>query len=64
MVKVKLISSNDHTNFEKWLNEFIKDKEVIDIKYSPFTISPEWHNNGTPARIDIIDRAMVIYKED
>ena len=36
---------------EKRINDFIKDKKVIDIKYQA--------NNGN----DLIERALVMYKE-
>lgn len=33
-MKVKFMSSNSTYELEKLINDFIKDKELIDIKYS------------------------------
>lgn len=46
---------------ERTVNSFIKDKEVIDIKYAtPFNI-----NGNTKAgfNFDIYDSIMIVYKE-
>lgn len=63
MTKVALFSSNKPLEFQTSLNEFIKDKTVIDIKYQSFQL-PVKYNNGVPTNVDIIDRALVIYQED
>lgn len=62
MLKTKLISNIDHERFEKDLNEFIKDKEIVDIHYHAFPIQTAWQN-GVPAKGEIVDRALVVYKE-
>ena len=58
-VKVKIIRGN---NIESLVNNFIKDKVVVDIKYStPFGI------NGSSISgfdFDIYDSVLIMYKED
>lgn len=62
MLKTKLFSNTDPKCFETTLNEFIKDKEVVDIHYRTFSIQTEWRN-GIPTKGEIVDRALVVYKE-
>lgn len=58
-VKVKIIRGK---NIESLVNNFIKDKVVVDIKYStPFGI------NGSSISgfdFDIYDSVLIMYKED
>lgn len=58
-VKVKIIRGK---NIESLVNDFIKDKVVVDIKYStPFGI------NGSSIYgfdFDIYDSVLIMYKED
>lgn len=58
-VKVKIIRGK---NIESLVNDFIKDKVVVDIKYStPFGI------NGSSISgfdFDIYDSVLIMYKED
>lgn len=62
MTKVKAISVGDLERFESVLNDFIKDKKVVDIKYQPVYISTAFVG-GTPVKGTIYNRAMVIYEE-
>lgn len=52
--KTKLITNDIRTYFENDLNEFISDKEVVDIKFS--MVAEEYS--------ECIWAALVIYKED
>lgn len=58
-VKVKIIRGK---NIESLVNNFIKDKVVVDIKYNtPFGI------NGSSISgfdFDIYDSVLIMYKED
>lgn len=67
MTKVKVISVGDLERFESVLNDFIKDKKVVDIKYQPVYISFAYDVTafvgGTPVKGTIYNRAMVIYEE-
>lgn len=58
-MKVKIIRGK---NIESLVNDFIKDKVVVDIKYStPFGI------NGSSISgfdFDIYDSVLIMYKED
>lgn len=62
MTKVKVISVGDLERFESVLNDFIKDKKVVDIKYQLVYISTAFVG-GTPVKGTIYNRAMVIYEE-
>ncbi len=53
---------NENTIYlEEIVNNFIKDKKIIDIKYSPFTLF-----RGTNVRMEhnVYDRVMILYEED
>lgn len=63
MIKTKLISNSDCVEFEKNLNDFIKDKKVVDIKYKPMWIPTSMHG-ATITSTTIFDRVLVIYEED
>lgn len=52
-MKVKTISSESTENFDKRINDFIKDKVVVDIKYSAV---------AQPASCTI-HTALIIYDE-
>lgn len=57
-VKVKIIRGK---NIESLVNNFIKDKVVVDIKYStPFGING---NNINGFDFDIYDSVLIMYKE-
>lgn len=56
MTKVKVISGRDLEHFEFVVNEFIKDKKVVDIKYQPVI-------EKTPVKGLVYNRALVIYEE-
>lgn len=58
VTKVKMFWTIDADGLERSINEFISDKELVDIKYSSVLVNLP--NGGTA----ISDRAMVIYKED
>ena len=62
MLKTKLFSDIDPERFETNLNEFIKDKEIVDIHYQTFPIQAA-RQNGDPVKGEIVDRVLVVYKE-
>lgn len=57
MVKTYLIGDCDGLNFQNSINDFIKDKKVIDIKYQAVVIE---QSNGRWVN----DRALIIYEEE
>lgn len=63
MTKVKIFSVSDAVMLADVINEFIKDKKVVDIKYQAVIFYDEFNRNGTPQTVGINDRAMVIYEE-
>lgn len=54
-MKVKFMSSNSTYELEKLINDFIKDKELIDIKY---------HILKTDGVRVAYYNALIIYKEE
>ena len=63
MIKTEVFGAEDAVAFTKTLNEFIKDKKIVDIKYQPILI-PKEYRGGVCTRTSVLDRALVIYKED
>lgn len=62
MSKIKLFTTNNMGEMERWVNEFIKDKAIVDIKFSSVIFYDEFRN-GLPSRVTTNDRVMVIYNE-
>lgn len=60
-MKIKIFMSNDSKNLEGLINEFIKDKAVIDIKYQSMSIVNQYNGLGIPVNVAINDRALVMY---
>lgn len=60
--KVIVISNKDIEKFEADVNAFIKDRKIIDIKYQTFAVPVKYENN-VPSEINIIDRALIFYKD-
>lgn len=56
MVKVKIIGNDIEDNLEKEINMFIKDKDIIDIKYTQSVQGDEYMYNYFSA--------LIIYKEE
>ncbi len=62
MIKTKLIGNQNYEVFERELNNFIKDKKVIDIKYKAIYL-PVKMDGASVLESTILDRALVIYEE-
>lgn len=58
VTKVKAFSSDNIVDLESRLNDFIKDKDIVDIKYQSFIL-----DGRLGLASSIVDRALVIYKE-
>lgn len=56
-IKIKIFADINSIALENAVNEFIKDKDVVDIKYQSVSVVA---SNG----MAINDRVMIIYKED
>ena len=65
-MKVKIIRSEDMetrlTRFENEINEFIKDKKVVDIKYQEFLDIDEGEECGSYAS-GVFGSVMILYEE-
>lgn len=63
MVKTYLIRSSNNAGFVSRINEFIKDRCIIDIKYQTTLVNTEY-SNGVPTSGRCVDSALIIYAED
>lgn len=59
-MKVKIIANENTEILEQEINEFIKDKTIIDIKFNSYTL----FSGSTPHLMHYVyDRVMILYKE-
>lgn len=56
-VKIKIFADINSITLEELVNEFIKDKDIVDIKYQSLSVV-------STGGVAINDRAMIIYRED
>lgn len=62
MLKTKLISHIDPESFERSVNDFIKDKYVVDMYYQSFVIHTEW-KGSVPVKGEIVNRVLIAYED-
>lgn len=62
-MKIKIISARNIDDFEHSVNEFAKDKHVVDIKYTSFPVVSQYGLNNVPKRVDLYDRVLIMYEE-
>lgn len=63
-MKIKLFSRTSKEELEQAVNQFIQDKNVVDIKYQSYSIVRKYNGNGVPIEYACVDSVLVIYKED
>lgn len=64
-MKIKLFSRTSKEELEQAVNQFIQDKNVVDIKkYQSYSIVKKYNGNGVPIEYACVDHVLVIYKED
>ena len=63
-MKVKIFVGNNVKSMEDEINEFIKDKSVIDIKYQSMSLITRYNATGIPSKVVIYDRALVMYADE
>lgn len=63
MIKVAIIGGEDAVTLGIVINDFIKDKKVMDIKYQAILLPKEYRGN-IPTRTSVLDRALIIYEEE
>lgn len=61
-MKVELISNTNYKDFMSAVNNFIKDKKIIDIKYSAVVITSGNARDGYLQ--ETVDRALILYEEE
>lgn len=64
MVKVKIFRLNDALLLEEQVNDFLKTKKIIDIRYTTHSIYDRYTQNGVPIHSTLYDSVLVIYEED
>lgn len=64
-MKIKIFSRSRYSlsELEQMVNNFIKDKEVINIQYQSYSICTKYNGNGIPIDIKCVDRVMIMYRE-
>lgn len=62
-MKVKILTSNNYAVLENDVNRFIKNKNVIDIKYQSMYVETEFRN-GVPVSGTAIDRVLIMYTDE
>lgn len=63
-MKVMIFSASDATALTNAVNEFIKDKKVIDIKYSSMPVVTRYYADGTPKTVDIHVGVLIMHEEE
>ena len=58
VTKICIFSDKDAANVQKRVNDFIKNKKVIDVKYQTVVV------NDFPNGSAVVDRVLVIYEEE
>lgn len=61
-MKVKMFFGNDTSRLKQEINDFIKDKYVIEIRYQSVPIVMKYNNLGTPIKTEINDRVLIMYR--
>ena len=62
MTKVFMIGNEDPIAFQNSINDFIRNKKIIDIKYQAFLL-PKEYTGGVMSRSVVVDRALIIYED-
>lgn len=63
-MKVKIFVGINAKSMEDEINEFIKDKPVVDIKYQSMGLATRYNATGIPTNIVVYDRALVMYVDE
>lgn len=63
-MKVKIFVGINIKSMEDEINEFIKDKPVIDIKYQSMGLATRYNATGIPTNVVVYDRALVMYVDE
>lgn len=59
--KIKIFRSKNIAELEKLVNEFIKDKVVIDIKHHSEFVGTSYNSVGVPVNVCCYDSVMILY---
>lgn len=64
MTKVAFIAASDSTILVSNINDFIKDKKVIDIQYQSVLGYTAFNAHAIPLDLTIYDRVLIVYEEE
>ena len=62
-MKVKIFGGSNYEDLEYDINQFIKDKRVIDIKYQA-TYVVNHYRGGVPDSGIMVDRVFIMYSDE
>lgn len=62
MTQIALFANSNISTLVNTVNEFIKDKKVIDIQYQSMPITTKFNANAVPLGSTIYDRVLVVYE--
>lgn len=62
-MKVKIIGGTNYDDLEYDINQFVKDKSVIDIKYQA-TYVVNHYRGGVPDSGVMVDRVLIMYTDE
>lgn len=63
MNKVKFFACADTVETERAINEFIADKDVVDIQFQSVFAPTSYDMRGNVSSAAIFDRVLVVYRE-
>lgn len=63
-MKVKIFGGIDIKSMENEVNEFIKDKSIIDIKYQSMGLTTQYNATGIPTNVVVCDRTLLVMYVD
>lgn len=64
MTKIALFGGTNRETLVKDVNDFIKDKKVIDIKHQADVVNLSYHNTRIPKNTTFYDTVLVVYEEE
>lgn len=62
-MKVKIIRFDNAETFQNEINNFVKEKKIVDIKYNT-TICPLKYNGYAIVESTFFDSALILYEEE
>lgn len=64
MTRIALFCHNDINALVNAVNDFIKNKKVIDIQYQSMHAYTKFNGDAVPLASSIYDRVLIVYEEE